>query len=425
MRTEITLSGSTSLADRYLGWAPVPAQIRLADPTGASGPVPVRLRNQNPTRGGQVVSYTAIPGTEQAELALTLPADGMPVEFHLAGQFQRPSTEDGDAAVEVIDATTSQVLGITPLMVRIRKSAVTLTTAERDRFLAAFATLNDRGMGRFSDFRNVHTNAGDPEAHGNAGFLPWHRAFLLDLERELQQIDPSVALPYWRFDRPAPSLFSRAFMGVADPTTARVQFSAANPLQFWATDGAPGVVRRPFFNTRTEAATGPGGAVFTEADTLTLGGPGDRYWPFRTMEGNPHGTAHVSFAGFVSSIPTAAKDPLFFLLHANVDRLWAKWQWVKGRFDMTSSSTFSVQNPFGDPGTTRVGHNLNDTMWPWNQVTTPPRPPTAPGGTMAPSPLTSAPGLSPTVGAMIDHQGVRTPPSRLGFDYDDVPFQFQ
>jgi hypothetical protein len=44
---------------------------------------------------------------------------------------------------------------------------------------------------------------------------------------------------------------------------------------------------------------------------------------------------------------------------------------------------------------------------------------------MAPSPLTNAPGLSPTVSAMIDHQGVVTPASRLGFDYDDVPFQFQ
>jgi tyrosinase len=62
-------------------------------------------------------------------------------------------------------------------------------------------------------------------------------------------------------------------------------------------------------------------------------------------------------------------------------------------------------------------------MWPWNQVTTPPRPPTAPGGTLAPSPLTSAPGLSPAVGALIDYQGILTPPTRLGFDYDDVPFE--
>jgi tyrosinase len=132
----------------------------------------------------------------------------------------------------------------------------------------------------------------------------------------------------------------------------------------------------------------------------------------------------ISFTGSISDIPTAAKDPLFFMLHANVDRLWAKWQWDKDRFDVTSASAFSVEDQSGDPGTARVGHNLNDTMWPWNQVTAPPRPGTAPGGTMAGSPITSRPGSSPTVRDMIDYQGVRAPTSRLGFDYDDVPFEW-
>jgi tyrosinase len=357
---------------------------------------------------------------DRPKIELTLPLAGTPVDFHIAGQFQRPSTEDRDAAVEVIDVGTNQVLGNTPLMVRIRKNAVTLTTAERNRFLTAFATFNDRGMGKFSDFRNIHTDAGDPEAHGRAGFLPWHRAYLLDLERELQQIDPSVALPYWRFDQPAPSIFRSDFMGVPDPRTGRVQFSAANPLQFWATDGTPGIVRRPQFNTQTQPASSPFGRVRSEAATLRLG---LRYRDFRTMEGNPHGTAHVSFAGFIDTIHTAAKDPLFFMLHLNVDRLWAKWQWVNRRFDVTSIDTFSPEG-VDPPGSTRVGHNLNDTMWPWNGITTRPRPRTAPGGTLAPSLLTSAPGLRPTVGALIDYQGVASPTSRLGFDYDDVPFEF-
>ena len=142
------------------------------------------------------------------------------------------------------------------------------------------------------------------------------------------------------------------------------------------------------------------------------------------MEGNPHGTAHRAFTGSVSAIATAAKDPLFFMLHANVDRLWAKWQWRNRRFDLTDASTFTPLGGAGDPGSTRVGHNLQDTMWPWNQVVTTPRPRTAPGGTMAPSPLVRAPGLRPTVGSMVDYQGVLTPGSRLGFDYDDVPFEF-
>jgi len=42
------------------------------------------------------------------------------------------------------------------------------------------------------------------------------------------------------------------------------------------------------------------------------------------IEIDPHGYAHTSFGGWISSVPTAAKDPLFFMLHANVDRLWAK-----------------------------------------------------------------------------------------------------
>ena len=429
MRAEITFNGNGTAAARYVGWAPVPAEARLSDPTGAAGPVTVRLQNQSPTQGGQVVFYSAVPDTARDDLELTLPLSGAPVQFFLAGRFQRPSIADRDANVQIVNTADNQAIGTTSLMVRVRKNANSLTTAERSRLLAAFATLNNAGMGRFADFRNVHSSAGDPEAHQNAGFPPWHRAFLLDLERELQQIDPSVALPYWRFDEPAPNLFTRDFMGVTDPSTGRVLFSATNPLQFWATDGVIGIVRRPRFNTQTQRATALQGPVITEPETFLLGlsttsPPIHRYSRFRRYEGNPHGTAHVSFTGSISQIPTAAKDPLFFLLHANVDRLWAKWQWLNARFDVNNTSSFEPLGAAGSPGTTRVGHNSNDTMWPWNQVTTAPRPSTAPGGTMAASLLTAAPGLRPTVGSMIDYQGVRTTGSRLGFDYDDVPFEF-
>jgi len=429
VRAEITFNGNASPAARYVGWAPVPAQIRLSDATGASGPITVRLQNQSTTQGGQVVFFSAVPGPARNDLQLTLPLAGTPVEFFVAGQFQRPSITDRDANVQIVNAANSQAIGSTPLMVRVRKNANALTTAERDRLLAAFATLNDRGMGRFADFRNVHTSAGDPEAHQNAGFPPWHRAYLLDLERELQRIDPSVALPYWRFDQPAPNLFTRDFIGVSDPSTGRVLFRATNPLQFWATDNVTGIVRRPQFNPQTQRATSRQGPVITEPETFQLGLTATRplvhrYSRFRRYEGNPHGTAHVSFTGSIAQISTAAKDPLFFLLHANVDRLWAKWQWLNRRFDLNDVNSYEPLGAAGSPGTTRIGHNSDDTMWPWNQITTAPRPPTAPGGTMVPSPLTAAPGLRPTVRSMINYQGVRTAASRLGFDYDDVPFEF-
>lgn len=291
-------------------------------------------------------------------------------------------------------------------MVRIRKNANRLTAGERDRFVSAFARLNNQGAGRFVDFRNMHTNAGSPEAHGAPGFLPWHRAYLLDLERELQAIDPSVALPYWRFDQPAPNLFTPAFFGVSN-SLGTVQFAPNNPLQFWTTDGVQGINRRPFFSPNTQFAN-----VISEAQTLALG---SQYSVFRSLEGNPHGFAHTSFGGSISEIDTAAKDPLFFLLHANVDRLWAKWQRQFSRFNPATAASFS-----GSPNN-RIGHNLSDTMWPWNGITGSPRPPTAPGGALAVSPTATAPGAPPRVRDSLDFQGRINPASRMGFDYDDVP----
>ena len=415
MDARLTINGGPNATTSYVGWAPVPATLAQV-PDNPPAPVNVTLRNKS-SIGGQVVFAAAGSSNFTPTIALTLPANGAPVGLRIAGQFGAPSKADGDAAIAVVEQASGKTLSTTSLMVRVRKNANTLTIAERNRFLSALATLNDAGAGPFSDYPNVHTDAGSPEAHDNPGFLAWHRAFLLDLERELQAIDPSVSMHYWRFDLPAPKVFRQTFMGV--PTaTGRLRFAAANPLQFWATSSVPGIIRRPGFNAATQSAF-----VIDEATTLALGGPTRQYGQFRSLEGNPHGSAHVSFTGAIRSIGTAATDPLFFMLHANVDRLWAKWQWLNKRFDVTKTSTFTPLGKAGSPGAARIGHNFQDTMWPWNQVTGFPRPPTAPGGQFPPSQLTNAPGLTPKVGDLIDYQGVRTPGTRLGFDYDDVPFE--
>ena len=430
MRTEITIDGADSAGANYIAWAPVHSSIRLVDADGGADSVDVLLRNQNPSNGGQIVFRDAIPGAEQDTLRLRLPVDGTSVDFFFAGKFRHPSVADKDAVIEVVEANTEDVLSTKALMVRIRKNANELTEDERDRFLSAFAILNGGGNGRFSAFRAMHREKTQDEAHNFPGFLAWHRAYLLDLERELQQIDPSVALPYWRFDQPAPNLFTGEFIGVAD-NSGTVRFDPGHPLEFWATDGLEGITRTPDFVTsgpNAEAATftfeGNRRLVTNEARTLRLGRPEYLYARFVRMEGDPHGAAHGSFvAGFITAIDTAAKDPLFFLLHANVDRLWAKWQWVRQRFDTTNPATYEFLSNAGDPGSARVGHNLNDTMWPWNQVTGGDRPVTAPGGTLAASPTANAPGPMPTVGDMIDYQGVINSGNRLGFDYDDVRFE--
>ncbi len=408
MAIEVSINGSAAPGARYVTWAPSPCSARLQAGAGATSPITVTLRNKPSASGGTVVFYSKATAAPANTLSLTLTV-GTPVSFFVAGEFGKASVSDGDVALQILNGTT--VLSETPLMVRIRKNANTLTPGERDRFVAAFAQLNNKGAGRFVDFRNIHTQAGKPEAHGAPGFLPWHRAFMLDLERELQAIDPSVALPYWRFDQKAPALFTLDFLGSSN-SNGTVQFSPTNPLQFWATDGTPGIIRRPLFNVASEPAQN----VLTEAQTLALG---NKFTLFRGMEGNPHGFAHTSFGGSISQIPTAAKDPLFFLLHANVDRLWAKWQKKFGRFNTTLAAAFDSNAATGG---NRIGHNLSDTMWPWNGVTGTPRPPTAPGGPMADSPSARAPGLKPKVQDLFDYQGAVAATSWLGFDYDDIPF---
>jgi tyrosinase len=407
MDVEIQINNSPQPAARFVNWAPSDCRIRITNPAGSQGQAThnIRLRSVSAASAGAVNFREAATDPFATSLTLSVPINGNWVRFQIAGRFGRPSVNLNDVKIEARKGNA--LVGSVTCTVRIRKNANTLTPGERDRFIAAFAQLNNQGAGRFADFRDMHTNVSSPQAHGAPGFLPWHRAYLLDLERELQAIDPSVSLHYWRFDQASPNIFTRDFLGVSDNVGA-VEFSPNNPLQFWVTDGVQGITRRPFFNT---GSAPPG--LLTEAQTIALG---TNYGAFRVMEGNPHGSAHVSFGGSISSIGTAARDPLFFLLHCNVDRLWAKWQKQNGRFDPTTASSFSGN------GSNPIGHNLPDTMWPWNGITGGSRPPTAPGGTLAPSPTVSAPGLQPRVRQMLDYPGTVAAANRLGFDYDDVPF---
>ena len=408
MQVELEIPGADAAGRAFLTWAPVEATARLVDGEGRD-PVPVTLRSAG--AGGQVQFATNRTHRGADTLDLRLPVDGAPVPFFVAGAFNQPSRELDDAAVQARLTGKTTVLGERRLMVRVRKDATTLTDPERDRFLQAFGVLNNRGAGRFRDFREMHVRGTLAESHGNVGFLPWHRAYLLDLERELQAIDPSVALPYWRFDRPAPALFDQKFLGAAG-ANGRVVFTPGHPLEGWRAGGIQGITRRPAFPIDQAPSD-----LLTEEETVALGGSGAAYAGFVVMEGNPHGWAHGSFdIGVITDPATSPQDPLFFLLHNNVDRLWAKWQWIHKRSDPAEPRSFAAADP------DRRGHRLADTMWPWDGDTRAPRPSTAPGGPLASSPTTTAPGGSPTVESMLDFQAVDGG-TALGFAYDDVPFE--
>jgi tyrosinase len=430
MRTEITISTPDGAGKNYLTWAPVSATIRLLDPDSAA-PASVVLSNKDTSHGGQLEFGTSRTAALNGTLNLTLPANGSPVRFFVAGDFPKASSDDGDAIIRSAAAGTGRELSTKAVMVRVRKNANALGPAERTRFVTALAKLNSQGTGLFKDFRSMHREpAALNQAHGAPGFLAWHRAYLLDLERELQRIDASVALPYWRFDLPAPNLFTPDFLGQTAPA-GNVTFSATNLLRFWTTDGQTGISRRPQFNVATQSAFVKG-----QAATLLMGGrtpnaifdSGPQADPvtgtggFDGMEGDPHGRAHTSFQGWLQDPATAPRDPLFFLLHCNVDRLWGLWQWFNNRFDGTQPKTYFFRGTGGTANATALGHNLGDTMWPWNNVRTPPRPSSAPRTPFPAAVNAPGPGSSPKVGDMIDYHGMLRESSYTGFGYDDVPY---
>lgn len=78
---------------------------------------------------------------------------------------------------------------------------------------------------------------------------------------------------------------------------------------------------------------------------------------------------------------TTANDPAFWLLHCNIDRLWAQWQsdrradWLAANPNLPYPEEQQTVDYFWDgliPETTwkttrqPSGHNLKDSMWPWN-----------------------------------------------------------
>ncbi|KAI9594606.1 hypothetical protein BDF19DRAFT_343974, partial [Syncephalis fuscata] len=90
--------------------------------------------------------------------------------------------------------------------IRGRREIRTLSDEERNRFFAAVRALQSGPRPTVYDrFVQTHYNARQV-AHGWPWFLPWHRAFIREFERRLQEKDSSVMLPYWdwAYDSQAP-----------------------------------------------------------------------------------------------------------------------------------------------------------------------------------------------------------------------------
>lgn len=172
--------------------------------------------------------------------------------------------------------------------------------------------------------------------HRNWYFLPWHRAYLLMYERLIREVTgfKDFALPYWDWTR-NPQL-PRAF---TQP--------APNPL-FEPRDMTPTETLPPENVGQAVLSGILGESPFERFGTTRPNGQNslDQSWQKRsglqgTLEGNPHNNVHGIVGGVMGS-SRSARDPIFFMHHCNIDRIWALWR-AAGNEDTTDPLWVDMQ----------------------------------------------------------------------------------
>ena len=170
--------------------------------------------------------------------------------------------------------------------------------------------------------------------HGSWFFLPWHRMYLLYFEQIVADAVVSLggpaewSLPYWNYSDATNPNARRLPPAFREPS---LPDGTANPLRVSSRDrgNSGGLVATPDFvdvscldNSSFAAQPAGGDMGFGGPQTLFEHGGGD----IGELERTPHGAMHVAVGGFMGAFETAALDPIFWLHHANIDRLWTVWR---------------------------------------------------------------------------------------------------
>ncbi|MCG1055051.1 tyrosinase family protein [Mycetohabitans sp. B5] len=199
-------------------------------------------------------------------------------------------------------------------------------------------------MKRYDDFVQVHKNAMigpdmfRPMPHGSRPdgsplFCPWHRILLRQFELALQEAsnDATITIPYWNWsisgdDNP----FSRDFMGGNGDrdqdnrvTDGPFAFSTGQfPIRIWdESNGDPGLQRN--FGEDSRAHLPPRTEVESSLrHTPYFSGPNS--WE-AVLQYSLHNPVHNWIGGNMARA-TSPNDPVFFLHHCYVDRLWEQWK---------------------------------------------------------------------------------------------------
>jgi len=250
------------------------------------------------------------------------------------------------------------------------------------------------------------------QAHMRPAFLPWHRQYLFMFESALRSVsgDPTITVPFWDWTDPAARrvIFSDSFLGpngdrAQDHAVMRGPFRRGawkvnvrdpkqnDPLQYTFISrhfgSWPGVKALPTVAQVNAALAVPN---YDAAPWDLTASPARSFrnniegWrgfrgmacekglmqpkkiPGNTQPNTLHNAVHLwvggaagppdDNAGGTMTLNSSPNDPVFWLHHANIDRLWGMWQASHG-------SAYAPMMPSAN----MQGQAFDQVMWPWRQ----------------------------------------------------------
>jgi tyrosinase len=181
------------------------------------------------------------------------------------------------------------------------------------------------------------SHLGQPENY----FLPWHRMYVLYFESIIRKVSgqSSFTLPYWNYTVSGPNhgVIPPEFRKPNDATYGSLYVSKRNP---GVNNGdaidknqPPGTLN---LNSLRQCRYG-----FTSNASLGFN---------ESLDFGLHGNVHVLTGNSqnMGSVPWAAYDPIFWLHHSNIDRLWASWNAGPNRKNLTDPAFLAKKFVFAD-----------------------------------------------------------------------------
>ncbi|WP_354699650.1 hypothetical protein DSM112329_05371 [Paraconexibacter sp. AEG42_29] len=217
---------------------------------------------------------------------------------------------------------------------QLRKEIRTLSADELSRYAAAVKTLTTGpAPTAYDKLVKIHLDSAR-NIHFYAEFLPWHRRFIRNFEKALQLVDPSVTVPYWDAGLDASKAASAPVFGAG-------AFGGDGVVK---TGLLPGLKPRyPAAHALTRDFSFAPPTFRTSAQMVQLLAGAKTYDAVRSaIETTQHGLVHMAVGGDLAQ-NSSPNDPLFWLLHSYIDKLWADWQ----QKNPTLAATYAGRNANG------------------------------------------------------------------------------